>query len=232
MNHQEFVRGARVLGNDGDVIGTLDDIDDTSEPPSLVVRLQSDDRPVRIPYHQIDQLQSSEREIVTMIPGAELLHSHAATYDEHATGGVTQRETSVEEAHRSTEPADHVTVPLTEEELTSRAREVERGRVVIHKRVETIPHEASIDVGHDEVDVERVAVGRDLDEPPVVRHEGDTMIVPVVEEVLVVEKRLRLVEEIHVTRRRVTEKETIREDLRREVADVSADPELESEPDR
>lgn len=227
MNQQEFVRGARVLGNDGDEIGVLDDIDETSEPPSLVVRLQSDDRSVRIPYHQVDHQQSSDREIVTMIPGAELLHSHTVTHEASAEGAEAVRE----EAARGTETGDHLTISLSEEHLSAHTRDVERGRVVIHKRVETVPHEESIEVAHDEVDVERVEVNRDLDEPPVVRHEGDTMIVPVVEEVLVVEKRLRLVEELRVTRRRVSETTTIREDLRREVVDVSADPELGNEPE-
>jgi len=36
--------------------------------------------------------------------------------------------------------------------------------------------------------------------PPPVRHEGNTMIIPLLEEVLVVEKRLMLREELRVTR--------------------------------
>jgi stress response protein YsnF len=52
--------------------------------------------------------------------------------------------------------------------------------------------------------VERVPVGRWIAAPADIRQEGDTTIYPVVEEVLVVEKRLRLVEEVRVTRRRAT----------------------------
>lgn len=233
MDQQEFVRGARVLGNDGDVIGTLDGIDEASDPPSLVVILQSDERPVRIPYHQVDHQQSSDREIVTTVPGAELLRSHASTYAEDAGDGVSERELPVDAAPGSPEAADRDTIPMAEEEMIARTRDVERGRVVLRKRVETVPHEEMIDVAHDEVDVERVAVNRDVDEAPAVRHEGDTMIVPVVEEVLVVEKRLRIVEEVHVTRRRVSESTPIRDELRREVVDIAADPELEEQqPDR
>ena len=47
-------------------------------------------------------------------------------------------------------------------------------------------------------------VGRWIAAPADIRQEGETTIYPVVEEVLVVEKRLRLVEEVHVTRRRAT----------------------------
>jgi stress response protein YsnF len=56
---------------------------------------------------------------------------------------------------------------------------------------------------HDELDVERVPVGRFVDAAalPAARHEGDTLIVPVFEEVLVVEKRMRLVEEVRISKR-------------------------------
>jgi len=41
-----------------------------------------------------------------------------------------------------------------------------------------------------------------VDEPPQVRHEGEVMVVPVVQERLVTHKELVLVEEIRLTRRR------------------------------
>jgi hypothetical protein len=47
--------------------------------------------------------------------------------------------------------------------------------------------------------VRKVSVDRVLDEPVGPRQEGDTMIYPVMEEVLVVQKKLILREEIHVT---------------------------------
>ena len=49
---------------------------------------------------------------------------------------------------------------------------------------------------------ERVELNQELDGPVAVRYEGDTMIVPILEEVLVVQKRLVLKEEIRITRRR------------------------------
>jgi uncharacterized protein (TIGR02271 family) len=62
----------------------------------------------------------------------------------------------------------------------------------------------------EDVDVERVAIGRVVDTVPAVREEGDTLIIPVLEEMLVVEKRLVLKEEIRVTKRRTTETEQVR----------------------
>jgi len=222
MDHQEFVPGARVLGEDGEMIGTLEATDATSEPTSLVVRLLRDERLVRIPWPQIDRDRSTDREVVTTIPGAGLLDSHAPSGEDRVSEGTAGETRAV--PGEDVRP-DHLSVSLAGEEMVAHTRDVERGRVVIRKRVESVPHEETIEIGHDEVDVERVAVNRAIDEVPAVRHEGDTMIVPVVEEVLVVEKRLRLVEEVRVTRRRVTESTTIRDELRREVVDISADPE-------
>lgn len=46
--------------------------------------------------------------------------------------------------------------------------------------------------------IERVPIGREVESPPQMRRDRDTLIIPVVEEVLVVERRLVLKEEIHV----------------------------------
>ncbi len=58
----------------------------------------------------------------------------------------------------------------------------------------------------DHVVVERVAVGRAVDSVPPVRQEGDVTILSVVEEVVVVERRLMLKEELHLRRVRTTER--------------------------
>lgn len=58
----------------------------------------------------------------------------------------------------------------------------------------------------DQVVVERVAIGRAVDTMPDIRQEGDVTIVPVVEEVVVVERRLMLREEVHLRRVRTTQR--------------------------
>jgi len=68
----------------------------------------------------------------------------------------------------------------------------------------------------EEVSVERVPVNRVVDRPVPVRHEGDVMIVPVLEEVLYVEKRLLLKEELRISKRRVEEHAPQRVVLRKE----------------
>jgi uncharacterized protein (TIGR02271 family) len=72
----------------------------------------------------------------------------------------------------------------------------------------------------EEVEVERVAVGRVVETAPEIRREGDTLIVPLVEEVLVVEKRLVLREEVRVTTRRSQTRQPQRVMLRSEEAEI------------
>lgn len=97
---------------------------------------------------------------------------------------------------------DQMVIPVVREELVVDKRTVEKGRVRVFKTVSEREEIIDEPLLHDEVEVERVAVNQIIPEPMVTRQEGDTMIIPVLEEVLVVEKRLLLKEEIHV--RKVT----------------------------
>lgn len=115
---------------------------------------------------------------------------------------------------------DAFTVTLAEEELTARTQEREFGRVRVDKRVETERAQVTTDVGHEEVTVERVAINQPIDATPESRFEGDTLIIPVVEEVLVTEKRLMLREEVRIRRHWVTEPVTVEDTVRREVLEI------------
>lgn len=94
-------------------------------------------------------------------------------------------------------------VPVYQEQLDVGIRTVETGRGVrVHKTVAEHEHRIEETLMHDEVDVRHVPVDKivSLSEAPASRYEGDTYIVPILEEILVVEKRLRIKEEIHITR--------------------------------
>jgi uncharacterized protein (TIGR02271 family) len=90
-------------------------------------------------------------------------------------------------------------IPLVAETLTVGKREVETGRVrfrtTVTERTETVDEPLL----RTEVQTRRVEINRFVDSPPPVRYEGDAMIIPILEEVLVVEKRLRLKEEVYIT---------------------------------
>lgn len=93
-------------------------------------------------------------------------------------------------------------VPVVAEELEVQKRVVETGKVRITKVVQE--REAVVDepLLGEEVEVERVLMQRVVEGPIPVRYEDDTVIVSILEEVLVVEKRLMLKEELHIRKRR------------------------------
>jgi uncharacterized protein (TIGR02271 family) len=118
-------------------------------------------------------------------------------------------------------------IPLVEEHLRVDKRVVETGRVRIRTSVDESRVWVREDLEREEVDVVRVPIDRQVEAVPQVRIEDDVIIVPVVEEVVVVEKRLFLVEELHVRRRRtvqhVEEPITLRR-TRAEIEQVEAAP--------
>ncbi len=95
-----------------------------------------------------------------------------------------------------------VAIPVIAEDLTVDKRVVETGRVRLSKVVRAEEQTFDVPVMQEDVSVERVRVDRVVDAAPEVRQEGDTLIIPLVEEVVVVEKRLMVREEVRVTRRR------------------------------
>jgi len=113
-----------------------------------------------------------------------------------------------------------VVVPVIEEKLDVYKRAVVGGGVRIHKIVHEREELVDIPLTHEDVHVERVSINRIVEGAVEVRQEGDTTIVPVVEEVLVVERRLLLKEELRITRRRSVQNETRRVLLRSEEAVV------------
>ena len=93
-------------------------------------------------------------------------------------------------------------IPVIQERAVVKKRVVETGRVRIRKHVREYEEHVDIPHVHEEVRVERVPVDQFVDAAPQVRTEGDVTIIPVVEERYVMEKRLVLVEELHVRRER------------------------------
>ena len=118
------------------------------------------------------------------------------------------------------EPDKTMVIPVIEEELDVQKRVVETGKVRVTKVVHE--HESVVDepLFRDAIEVERVLIDRVIDGPLPVRYEDDTMIVPIMEEVLVVEKRLVLKEELHIHKRRVETHQPQQVTLRREEVHV------------
>jgi uncharacterized protein (TIGR02271 family) len=118
------------------------------------------------------------------------------------------------------EKKNEVAVPVIEEELVTGRREVKTGSVRIRKRVQRIRKTVEMPVVRDAVKVERVPVNRVVKEIPAIREEQGMLVIPVVEEEIVVRRRLVLREEIHVIRSKVTERAAADVDVAREHAVV------------
>ncbi len=107
----------------------------------------------------------------------------------------------VAEGDMSLEAEQRVIIPVLAEEFTVETRMVETGGVRVHKTVQE--HQETVDPAllRETVTVETVEVNRFVDGPtPTNRQEGDILIVPVLEERLLVEKRLFLKSELHIRR--------------------------------
>jgi stress response protein YsnF len=107
------------------------------------------------------------------------------------------------------EKQELVRVPVVREDAWVEKRIVDTGRGVrIHKTVAEHPCRIDESLLRDDVQVHHVPVDRivPLDQAPATRYEGDTLVVPILEEVLVVERRLRIKEELHITRTRHEER--------------------------
>jgi uncharacterized protein (TIGR02271 family) len=115
---------------------------------------------------------------------------------------------------------EDMVIPVIREEAVVQTRQVERGGVRVHKLVNEREEVIEQPILDEHVDVERIAIGRVVEAAPEVREEGDTLIIPVLEEMLVVEKRLVLKEEIRVTKRRTTDIEQARVVLREEQVEI------------
>jgi uncharacterized protein (TIGR02271 family) len=115
---------------------------------------------------------------------------------------------------------DRLVIPVIAEELDVQKRVAETGKVrvtkVVHER-ETVVDEPLF---HDEVEVEHISVNRAVEGPISIRYEDDTIIIPIMEEVLVVQKQLILKEEIHIRKRRIETHHQQQVTLRREEAHI------------
>lgn len=117
-------------------------------------------------------------------------------------------------------PQKTTVVPVLEEKLDIAKRKVVSGNVRVNKIV--CEQQQTIDelLHQETVSVERVAIDRFVDGPLENRHEGDTLIMPVVEEVLVVEKRFLLKEEVRIHKHRHTFRHQQQISVRREQARI------------
>jgi uncharacterized protein (TIGR02271 family) len=184
----------------------------------------------------------------TVVSGSPPLHSNAAQVVVQTENGqqflvptellVQQPDGSyslplrlAELEHSGSEHRGHqdepMVVPVLVEELDVQKRPVETGKVritkVVHERETTVDEP----LWHDDVAITRVPIQRVVEGPVPVREENDTTIISVVEEVLVVEKRWMLREEIHIRKQRIETHQPQRITLRSEEVQVERVPQAD-----
>jgi stress response protein YsnF len=126
--------------------------------------------------------------------------------------------------------ASHETrVPIIEESAVIGKRAVETGRVRVRTHTDERDELLRDLLTREDVRVERVPIGRQIDEIPPLREEGDVTIIPIVDEIAVVEKRLVLREELHIVRVRTIEPVEQRVRLRstRAIVERAESPEVQ-----
>jgi uncharacterized protein (TIGR02271 family) len=187
--------GASVRSPDG-VLGVIEARRD--DPPGRVTLRLSNGREALLPEELLTpETDGTYRTTVTL---AQLLGAASA-------------------GSNSDDPGD-LAIPVIAEDLQVSKRQVAEGTLRVNKTVHERTEVVQMPLSKDRLDVRRVVLDRDVDGPHPVRYEGDTLIVPVFEEVLVVQKKLRLKEELHITRKTVVENYEENVTLQREEASL------------
>ena len=110
------------------------------------------------------------------------------------------------EDDRTPDNTGETVIPLLAEEVAVAKQVIQTGRVqvarVTHEREQLIDELLT----HETVEIDRTPIGRQVNAMPAIREEGDTVVIPIIEEVLVIERRLLLKEEVRVRRVRSTER--------------------------
>ncbi|HEU4561696.1 MAG TPA: PRC and DUF2382 domain-containing protein [Longimicrobium sp.] len=226
------VRGWRVIAGDGTLLGEVADVlidRDGDRPRFLRVGLDpavaraAGGRQVYAPFEAARVDPDSRSVHLDGVTGERATELPEQPDDAPFVDGPFAFRAVAEEPAPSTGTAeldvgDQERITLHEEELAVGKRAVSAGEVRVEKRVETEEVRETVPVMREEVDVERrpLSPGASLER----WEDEEGLHIPLVEEELVIEKRLVAREELVIRRRRVTEEQEVVETVRRERAEV------------
>jgi uncharacterized protein (TIGR02271 family) len=194
--------GAAVEATDG-LLGTVDEVivrPGNGELAYLTVR-----------HGWTDQVLTVPAALIAAIPGPRVVLLRATR--EEARAAVAD---VLPDELLASERGDGLHLPIAEERLVPAKQLVDLGELRLHKSVTRHEEVIREPVTRDDLVVERVPIGRPLDAPLEPRFEGDWLIIPIMEEVLVVRKQLMLTEEVRLRKRQVTEEREVHETTRHE----------------
>lgn len=119
--------------------------------------------------------------------------------------------------------ADELRIPIVEEEAHLEKVDVPREHVHVHTFSEERHAVVRGQLAREHIDITRVPKNEEVARAPSIRTEGAVTIVPILEERLVVEKRLFLVEELHLRRTAAVDEVAVPTTLRRTRVDIERD---------
>jgi uncharacterized protein (TIGR02271 family) len=122
------------------------------------------------------------------------------------------------------------TIPIVQETFQVRKEVVETNKIHISKKITEHQTDVDIPLITEEYDIVRVPINQVVaKQPEAMRQQGDTMIISVVKEVLVVEKKYEIIEEVHITKKVTEKSETQHIILRQEEVHIEKTPVIRQE---
>jgi uncharacterized protein (TIGR02271 family) len=206
--YASLLPGTILQASDGTRIGTVVQVTapndgNRDQDGQLIVRATDGQRHYRIPLLLVQEVwQDTVPTVARLALGPEQL----AGYEAAAMGGGAPLE------------VDPLTIQLLAEDLVATTQPIVRGTLRIHKRVATEPQSVTVPLSVEVAVVEHIPVDR---YDPSVPAGPDEVILPVLEEQIVIQKRQVIKEYIRVRKTRVTEEQTVTEMVRREYVEVT-----------
>jgi len=239
QNYDQIQSGWEAVDRDGSKIGTIQEVagnyfvitkgliftQDVFVPFSAVESVDQDGFVrLNIQKDEIDSLGWDEPPTESMSESTAGSRSYGSMSSDTVASGDTLSGDTLSgdrlSGDRLSGDNDTLRVPVREEQLRAEKVRSQEGEVQVNKNVVEEQREMDIPVTRDEVHVRRVATDRAATGDESAFSDGDTIRVPVTAEKLNVDKETRVVEEIEISKRPVTETQRVSDTVRREEVNV------------
>jgi uncharacterized protein (TIGR02271 family) len=239
--YDQIQAGWSAIGSDGDKIGEIEEI---GQDYLLVTKGLIFPKDLYIPISNVQSVDGDEGQVILDVEKDRIddmgwdqppATTASGSWDGGTAvdGGLTGTSsdayasssqgtaTSTDYATDYTQTAgDTMRVPVHEEELRAERTREQAGEVRVNRNVVEEERTLDVPVTREEVEVRRVPVSGDASADTSAFTDGDTIRVPVTEEQVRVTKEPRVVEEIEISKRQVTENQRVSDTVRREEVDV------------
>ena len=181
------------------------DLGDPSAPAEIIVLASSNNA-----GPGVEEFRRLTREMIEWVE-PDALHLNLPR------SSVPSASSAVSAAHRRLrDGSEPLRIPVVEEEVHVDTRVVELGHVTVQKKVDEFLDERTLTLRQQHVEVERVPIDRIVDEVIEPYMDGEVYVVPVIDEEVIITRRLRLKEELRVRRLVGEREELVQAPFRRE----------------